>query len=100
MRCVPLSAAAPARRSLQCCTPTCLPSPARRRLWRLQQMAVKKQQAFQEALQSIPVSEMEKMVAAAVADLESATQCYERFVLANEGKGRCGCRSAASTTSR
>ncbi len=60
----------------------------RRRLWKLQQMAVKKQQAFQEAVASIPVSEMENMVAAAQVELERATQNYEKFVMANEGKGR------------
>ncbi len=61
-----------------------------RKLWKLQLLAVKKQQAFQEAVQSIPVSEMEKMIGASHAELERATQNYEKFLLANEGKGRSG----------
>lgn len=40
-------------------------------------------------MQSIPVSEMEKMIAAAEVDLERASENYEKFLVASEGKGRC-----------
>lgn len=43
---------------------------------------------FQEALQNIPVSEIEEIIAASWDDLERATQNYERFLMAHKGKGR------------